>query len=71
MKTRKIMEMEFNGSTYVCIHDMETKRNPYKLYKKWYDRGWHRTKITEYTDFDSILFHLLQEKYPKVAWDNT
>lgn len=71
MKTRKVMELQYNGAGYICILDMTTQRNPYKLYRKWYDMGWHRKKIVEYGDMDSVLFHLLQMKYPKVAWDLT
>ena len=47
------------------------KHNPYKLYHKWWDMGWHRKKIVEYGDLDSILFHIMQMKYPKVSWDLT
>jgi len=67
-KTRKVMEMDFNNTIYVCVHN-STSRNPYKLYEKWFDRGWHRRKITEYADFDSVLFYLLQLKYKHVHWD--
>lgn len=71
MKTRKVMELQFNGDWYICVLDMTGQRNPYNLYRKWYDMGWHRKKIVEYGDMDSVLFHLLQMKYPKVAWDLT
>lgn len=71
MKTRKVMELQYNGAWYICILDMTTQHNPYKLYRKWWDGGWHRRKIVEYGDMDSVLFHLLQMKYPKVAWDLT
>lgn len=71
MKTRKVMDMQFNGNWYVCIEDKTAKSNPYKLYLRWYDMGWHQKKITEYADFDSVLFYLLQSKYPVVRWDLT
>lgn len=68
-KTRKVMDIEFHKKYYVCIEDSSAAFNPYKLYEKWYDRGWHRKKITEYTDMDSVLFHLLQIEHKKVQWD--
>ena len=71
MKTRKVMELQYNGAWYICILDTTTQRKTYKLYRKWWDGGWHRKKIVEYGDMDSVLFHLLQMKYPKVAWDLT
>ena len=71
MKTRKVMELQLDGNWYICVLDMTAQRNPYKLYRKWWDGGWHRHKIVEYGDMDSVLFHLLQMKYPKVAWDLT
>lgn len=39
MKTQKVMDILLHGKFYVCILDMEAKRNPYKLYEKWYDMG--------------------------------
>jgi len=63
MATRKIMDIELWGKKYFCIHEPGAV-NPYKLYEKWYDRGWHRKKIAEYGNMDSIMFHLMQIKYP-------
>jgi hypothetical protein len=65
------MEMQFNGKWYVCIEDSTAKYNQYKLYHRWYDMGWHRKKIAEYANFDSVLFYLLQSKYPVASWDLT
>lgn len=69
MKTHKVMDLMFYGKHYICIKDSTTTRNPYKLYEKYYDNGWHRKKITEYSDIDSVLFHLLQTEYKTVRWD--
>lgn len=68
-KTRKVMEMDYNDKWYVCIEDSTANTNPYKLYEKWYDGGWHRKKVIEFGNFDSILFYLLQIKYPVASWD--
>lgn len=63
MKTRKIMEMNNRNKHYICIMDYTAKYNPYKLYTKWYDDGWHKHKIAEYADFQSVLWHILQHVY--------
>ena len=63
--TRKVMELDFNGKTYICIADGE-KINGFNLYEKWYDRGWHRKKLAAFPDMDSVLFHVLRSKYPGV-----
>ncbi len=62
-KTHQVMDMCDRGIRYVCIYDSTAKRNPYKLYRKWYDMGWHRKKETEYDDFQSVLWHILQTAY--------
>ena len=69
MAKTKIMDMRFNNKDYFCILDSTAHTNPYKLYEKWYDSGWHRKKVVEFGNFDSILFHLLQTKYPVASWD--
>lgn len=69
MKTQKVMDILLHGKFYVCILDMEAKRNPYKLYEKWYDMGWHRKKLAEYGDMDSVLMHILQIRHPVLSWD--
>lgn len=60
--TKKIMEMS-DKHTYVVIKDDSAKFNPYKVYNKWYDGGWHRKKLTEYGDLQSVLWYLLQIEY--------
>lgn len=63
MKTRKIMEMNDRNNHYICILDTTAKHNPYKIYRKWYDDGWHRKKVNEYGDFQSVLWYILQTVY--------
>lgn len=62
-KSWQVMTTCEKGRHFVCIYDSSAKRNPYKLYEKWYDLGWHRKKVVEYEDFQSILWHLLQTLY--------
>lgn len=71
MKTRKVMDIMLHGKRYICIKDLTAKCNPYKLYEAFWNGGWHRKKITEYEDMDSILCHLLQLYYPVMKWDLT
>lgn len=63
MKTHKVLELNEKGMHIVCIYHSTTNRNPYKVYRKWYDKGWHRKKLTEYQDFSSVLAELLQVVY--------
>ena len=63
MKTRKVVEMNDFGFRIVVIMDTTAKRNPYKIYQKWYDHGWHRKKLNEYADFQSVLWYILQTVY--------
>lgn len=49
-----------NGKHFVCIRCNDGSVNPYKLYHKWYDRGWHKKKVVEYGDFESVLYYLIQ-----------
>lgn len=63
-KTMQVMNICDSGRHYVCVKHLDTTRNPYKLYRKWYDMGWHQKKVVEYQDFESILWHLLQEYHP-------
>ena len=68
-KTRQVMTLapDYDGYHYVVICNTTTTCNPYTLYRKWYNQGWHRQKVVRYQDFDSVLFHLLQIKYPNIG----
>ena len=52
---RKIADISFAGAAYQVVHDTGCKRNPYKVYRKWYDNGWHRKKLTEWGDFPDAM----------------
>lgn len=76
MKTHKVMDLLMDGNNYICIRDFTAKYNPFKLYKVWYEPGEYgmrkrKQKIAEYAEMDSILFHIMQMKFPKVSWDLT
>jgi len=57
----------YDGYHYVVMYDSTTSCNPYTLYRKWYNQGWHKRKVVSYQDMDSVLFHLLQIKYPNIG----
>lgn len=61
-KTTKIMDINMmNGSgKFICIYDSAAKFNPFKLYLKWYSpgTGWHRKKLADYADTQSVLCHI-------------
>ena len=61
-KTVQCLKVFENGQYYVCYRT-DGYHNPYKLYLKWYNCGWHQKKIAEYGDFNSILFYLIQYIY--------
>lgn len=62
-KTMQVLNICDRGKQFVCVKHLDTNRNPYKLYRKWYDMGWHQRKVVEYQDFESVLWHLLQNEY--------
>ena len=54
MKTRKIFECSFGGQYVVIIyHDGET--NPFRIYRKYWNGGWHKKILEKYADFNSCL----------------
>lgn len=59
-KTRKILEINEDGLHVVCIKTEADKVNPYRLYKVWWNGGWHRKLIVKYADFNSVLWHIAQ-----------
>lgn len=59
-KTRKVMEINDNGIKYVVIRHFETFLNPYKVYRVYWNDGWHRINVAEYADMNSCLCYLLK-----------
>ena len=54
VKSRKVMEINVEWQNFICIM-YPGKRNPYKVFRKWYDGGWHRQKVEEYANFISVV----------------
>lgn len=55
MKTTKILDYCNNGFRLVCIKHLEDKTNPYRVYRVWYDMGWHRKELVRYADALSVM----------------
>jgi len=52
---KKIGELNALAGTFVIYYD-EADRNHYRLYKKWYNKGWHRQLIVKYADLSSCTY---------------
>ena len=57
---RKTVAKIIHKGTYRVVYDDQAKNNPYTIYKEWYDRGKHSTKLTAYADMTSCLYHIAQ-----------
>ena len=57
---RQIMKIEYNGH-WIVTHDDKRKTNPYTVYRKWYDNGWHSRKVNAYGDFNSCVCCICSE----------
>ena len=51
--TLKIGELDTIVGLFVIIYDSADKYNHYKIYQKWYDKGWHRKLVEKYADLYS------------------
>lgn len=57
MMTRKIFECSYDG-IYVIVELHRGKKNPFRIYRKWYKAGWHRKQLEKYADFNSCLIFI-------------
>lgn len=64
-KTRKVLEINDGGAHLVCIK-YNGEVNPFRLYRVWWDYGWHRKEITRYGDLTSIMHHATE--YVRGNW---
>ena len=49
----KIGELNTIHGTFEIKYDEKDRCNPYKLYAKWYDGGYHRKLLVKYGDLYS------------------
>ncbi len=54
---RKILEIN-EGGYHFRAYDDGGQMNPYRLYKVWYNCGWHREQIARYHEFESVMWHI-------------
>ena len=47
---RKIGEIETGNIRFVIKYDNADQYNHYKVYRKWYENGWHNSLIAEYAN---------------------
>lgn len=52
----QVLSVSDKGQHFICI----LKNDRYTLYTKWYEAGfgWHRRKISDFTDMKSVLVYL-------------
>lgn len=50
------IQREGYGDHIICVKDTGRKVNPYLVYRKWYDMGWHKKKLTAYADYRSAVW---------------
>lgn len=55
---KKVGELITKEAHFVIYYNEETKKNPYKIYNKWYEHGWHKTKLEEYEDLFSCVLYI-------------
>ena len=67
-KTTQCMKINVIGASYVCTFT-PSRRNPFRLYKTWWDGGTHKELIAEYVNFESVLYHLVQLRLPEFKKD--
>lgn len=67
-KTRKVLEISDGSYQYVCIKTSD-KYNPYRLYRVWWDAGYHRKLIEKYADMGSVLMRIWQSEKERSYWN--
>ena len=55
---RKIGELNTEKVHFVIYHDEKRKVNPYRVYSKWYNQGWHKSLLAEYGDLYSCILYI-------------
>ena len=59
-KTRKVAEVCERGVRLIMIHDQKDKYNHYKVYRKWWDTGWHKKQLSKWGDFLSAWQYMYE-----------
>lgn len=59
MKKHKVLDINACGVSLKGYYE-EGKRNPWRLYKIWWDQGEHRKLLVEYANFISVSMYIDQ-----------
>jgi hypothetical protein len=51
----KVVDVAWNGTTYICIQHFDQHVNPFYLYRVV---GRHRTLLKKYADMKSVMYHI-------------
>ena len=58
VKQRKVLEVNEYGFHYVAVKYEGYPVNPYRIYRVWWDMGWHRQQVAKYGDMRSVVCHI-------------
>ena len=60
----KIGSLVSRAMTIILYYDDKAKSNPYRIYKKYWDNGWHKKLIEKYENLASCTWwiaHFIQD----------
>ena len=55
---RKIGELNTGKIHFVIYHDEKDNINPYKVYRKYFENGWHKKLEVKYGNLHSCLLYI-------------
>ena len=54
----KMGELNTRAGRFVIYYDNAARVNPYRIYKKWWNGGWHRELVEKYADLYSCTIYI-------------
>ena len=67
MKTRKVAEICEKGVRLIMICDEKDMCNPYKVYRKWWETGWHKKQLGKWGNFLSAWQYMYEFYWKEFA----
>lgn len=61
----KIGELRTKDNHFVIYRDSNKEINPYSIYNKWYDNGWHKRLLVRYQDLYSCVLYIGQRVHDR------
>lgn len=55
---KKVGELITDSTTLVIYKDEEARCNPYRIYRKWFDEGWHKKLVVKFQDLLSCTYFI-------------